>query len=209
VEFDVQDPARMADWRLFARQFLRPVHPPELSHQLYHCGGGVDSFAINPYGEMSICVLSQRDTYDLRAGSVREGWETFLRRLRDTRPVTRATKCTACELKAMCGMCPANGELENGDPEAPVDFLCQVAHLRAYAFGLPLAPHGGCEYCEGGEGYERLMDAAARLKNGTPAVAEETSAGAFLPMLASVPPEGGAAACGSGGCSSCGLGGSS
>ena len=35
-------------------------------------------------------------------------------------------------------MCPANGELENGDPEAPVDFLCHVAHLRAKAMGIPV-----------------------------------------------------------------------
>jgi len=33
-------------------------------------------------------------------------------------------------------MCPANGELESGDAEAPVDFLCQVAHLRAYTLGV-------------------------------------------------------------------------
>ena len=65
----------------------------------------------------------------------------------------------------MCGMCPANGELENGDPEAPVDFLCRVAHLRAHAFGLAVAPHGECEYREGGErlpGAAGLAGAAAR-----------------------------------------------
>ena len=61
--------------------------------------------------------------------------EGFLRGVRQ-RKITRPTKCIDCELKAMCGMCPANGELENGDPEAPVDLLCRVAHVRAYAFGL-------------------------------------------------------------------------
>jgi hypothetical protein len=29
-----------------------------------------------------------------------------------------------------------------------VDFLCQVAHLRAKALGLSIKPHGACEYCE-------------------------------------------------------------
>jgi hypothetical protein len=48
-------------------------------------------------------------------------------------------------------MCPANAELEAGDPEEPVDFLCRVAHLRAAALGLEVAPHGACEYCPGGE----------------------------------------------------------
>ena len=83
---------------------------------MYHCGGGVQSFAINPYGGMSICTLSQHDVYDLRTGSFREGWEQFLRRVR-AKKITRPTKCVPCELKSLCGMCPANGELENGDPE--------------------------------------------------------------------------------------------
>jgi hypothetical protein len=48
----------------------------------------------------------------------------------------------------MCGMCPANGTLENNDPEGPVDFLCQVAHLRAKALGLSIKSHGECEYCK-------------------------------------------------------------
>jgi radical SAM protein with 4Fe4S-binding SPASM domain len=169
VALDLQDDRRMEEWRLFAERFFRPANPPERRHELYHCGGGVNSFAIDPYGGMSICVLSQRDKYDLRRGSVREGWEHFLRAVR-ARTITRPTKCTDCELKSLCGMCPANGELENGDPEAPVDFLCHVAHLRAYAFGLPFAPHGPCEYCEGGERYDAIRRSAARLKALTPGV---------------------------------------
>ena len=200
VEFDLQDERRMAEWRLFAKQFLRPVHSPETSDQLYHCGGGVDSFAINPYGEMSICVLSQQDRYDLRTGTIQDGWEQFLRKVRDKKKITRLTKCISCELKAMCGMCPANGELENGDPEAPVDFLCQVAHLRAHAFGLPVRPHGDCEYCEGGTGYAGLMDSVAHLK-AVPSV-PVASPSLFLPMTVPQVDVAGAT-CGSGGCSSC------
>jgi hypothetical protein len=45
-------------------------------------------------------------------------------------------------------MCPANGELENNDPEEPVDFFCRVAHLRAHALGLTVPPHGDCEHCK-------------------------------------------------------------
>lgn len=200
VEFDLQDPRRVAEWQTFAEQYLRPVHSPETSDQLYHCGGGVDSFAINPYGEMSICVLSQQDRYGLRTGSIRQGWEEFLRRIRDKKKITRLTKCISCELKAMCGMCPANGELENGDPEAPVDFLCQVAHLRAHAFGLPVRPHGDCEYCEGGAGFAGLMKSVTRLKTTGSAAAGPIRK--FLPMTATaVDPAG--ATCGHGGCASC------
>ena len=66
----------------------------------------------------------------------------------------------------MCGVCPANCELESADVEAPVDYLCRVAHLRSYAIGLPLAPHGACEYCKGGSGYAEMMETVKGLKDG-------------------------------------------
>jgi hypothetical protein len=96
-------------------------------------------------------------------------------------------------------MCPATGELENGDPEAPVDFLCRVAHLRAYAFDLSVAPHGSCEYCPGGVGYEETMRSVERLRHARP-VARALDTPRLLPMLAGRSGDG----CGSGGCSSCG-----
>jgi hypothetical protein len=69
----------------------------------------------------------------------------------------------ACALRSMCGMCPANGVLECRDAEAPVDFLCQVAHLRAHVFEIPIPPHGECEYCPGGAKHEQIMDTAKEL----------------------------------------------
>ena len=147
VELDLQEPKRIAEWKRFAAQFNGPVRTPEHSNQLYHCGGGVNSFAINPSGMLSACVLSCEDNYDIREGSFQQGWEEFLLKVHQKK-ITRPTKCVKCEIRPMCGMCPANGELENRDPEEPVDFLCQVAHLRAYALGLPVAPHGECEYCK-------------------------------------------------------------
>ncbi len=197
VAFDLEDPRRMNEWELFAENNFKPANPPERQDELYYCGGGIDSFAIDPYGRLSICVLSQKDKFDLRSGSLRDGWEGFLRGVR-RKKITRPTKCTDCELKTMCSMCPANGELENGDPEAPVDFLCRVAHLRAHAFGLPFARHGDCEYCEGGVGYEEMMQAAARLKLLTRG-SKQPLRRSVLPMLQQ-PTEGG---CSSGGCQGC------
>ena len=146
VEFDQGDPRRMAEWGRFCDRFGGPVHPPDQLDRLYHCGAGVNSFGIDPYGKLSICMLSN-GAYDLRRGRFRAGWEGHLFHLRKKK-ITRQTKCLSCEIKAMCGMCPANGELENGDPEEPIEFLCQVAHLRAKALGLGVTPHGECEYCK-------------------------------------------------------------
>jgi radical SAM protein with 4Fe4S-binding SPASM domain len=205
VTLDLQDPRRTKEWKSFCERFNGPAHTPGELGEVYVCGGGMTSFAIDPLGRMSICTLSHFDTYDLRTGSFHEGWEEFLRKVR-SKKMTRLTKCVACSLKAMCGMCPANGELENGDPEAPVNFLCHVAHLRAHALGIPVPPHGECEYCEGGVGYGDLLKSLAALRGAE--VEFETAsvprrrASVSLPVLgaaSSVPSSG----CGSGGCGSC------
>ena len=163
VALDLEDPKRVAEWRRLATDFAPPPVPEGETPQVYDCGGGVNSFAIDPYGDLSICVLSHYDRYNVRDGSVREGWEQFLYKVRDKR-ISRVTKCTSCPLKSLCGSCAANGELENGDPEAPVDFLCRTAHLRAEVFEVPVRPHGDCEYC--GPQREEILTMADEVRSG-------------------------------------------
>jgi radical SAM protein with 4Fe4S-binding SPASM domain len=137
----------MKEWGRFCEKFNGPVHSPDELDELYHCGGGLNSFAVDPYGMMRVCALSCDNGYDLRRSSFRDGWEGFLFKVRKKK-ISRQTKCIHCEIKSMCGMCPVNAQLENRDAEEPVDFLCQVAHLRARALGIPVKPHGECEYCK-------------------------------------------------------------
>lgn len=193
VELDLTDPARVVQWKTFALKNMAPAHQPGHEGELYHCGGGVNSFAIDPWGEMSICVLSHRQSYNVRSGSVREGWRTALADIR-AQKATRPTKCTNCSLKAICGMCPANGELESRDPEQPVDYLCRVAHLRAGTFEFDVPPHGECEYCPEGSGHEWIRETVDDLRARRPAP----------PRLDELPPPQAATGCGPGGCSSCG-----
>jgi MoaA/NifB/PqqE/SkfB family radical SAM enzyme len=82
VELDLRDPARVREWDRFAGAFLAPPQPPDKTDEVYHCGGGVSSFAVDPAGKMSICILSHQEKFDLRRGSFREGWELFLRGVR-------------------------------------------------------------------------------------------------------------------------------
>ncbi|HYX72172.1 MAG TPA: SPASM domain-containing protein, partial [Nitrososphaera sp.] len=154
----------------------------EHSDEIYHCGGGLNSFAIDPQGRMSICVLSHFDSYDLRQGSFSEGWNDFLNKTR-RKKMTMMTKCVKCEIKAMCGMCPANGELESGHAEKPVDYLCQVAHLRAHSFEINIPPHGDCEYCEGGQGYDYMVESAASLRKHIEGQMASKTFSRYLPVV--------------------------
>lgn len=192
VELDLQDPRRVAEWRRLAINHAPPPASERVLEQ-YDCGGGLNSFAIDPYGDLSICVLSHVDRYNVVRGSFREGWEWIANV--HSKPVTRLTKCTDCALRSLCGMCAANGELENGDPFAPVDWLCRVAHLRAMTYEIPVRPHGDCEYCPTGERHEMVRMTAEALRNG---------GSVQLEAAARVVPEPNKLPCGSG-CPSCNI----
>jgi radical SAM protein with 4Fe4S-binding SPASM domain len=170
VALDFAEPRRMEDYRRLAEQDLATrleVDQGKTEKQKYSCGGGVLGCAVDPNGTMSICVISHQQGYNIRKGSFREGWEGPLREIRE-QPRTRPTICDRCQIRSLCSMCPANGELENGDPESPVEFLCQVAHLRAYALGYQVPEHGDCPSCNDAAQHARLEAAAERLRNQKP-----------------------------------------
>jgi radical SAM protein with 4Fe4S-binding SPASM domain len=164
VALDMRAPKAASEYRRLAEHDA--ANPPNLTlvDTMYSCGGGMNSFAINAYGEIGICVISQKETFDLRKDGVRQVWEQSLAEVRK-RKRSRITKCVECRIQSMCGMCPANGELENGDRESPVEFLCQVAHLRAAVVGVEVPAHGDCDFCSGGAEHQALLESARRIAN--------------------------------------------
>jgi len=162
VALDLAAPKGISEYRRLAKHDME--RPPNLSQidTVYYCGGGMNGFAINAYGEMGICVISQQETFRVQSIGVKRVWEESLLELR-TRKRTRVTKCIECRIQSLCGMCPANGEMENGDRESPVEFLCHVAHLRAVAVGVDVPAHGECDFCAGGREHEALLESARRI----------------------------------------------
>jgi radical SAM protein with 4Fe4S-binding SPASM domain len=163
VQLDLEDPVREAEWTKLVES--RRDRPVVTGDKVYSCGGGVSAFSIDPEGRMSICVLSQKDMFDLRGGSFKEGWNEFLSKVRE-RPATKRTKCSDCRIRDLCSTCAATSELENGDAEVPVEFFCEVAHLRSHAVGYTPPAHGDCAFCEGGSGHEHLLSELAAVKRG-------------------------------------------
>jgi radical SAM protein with 4Fe4S-binding SPASM domain len=192
VSLDFRDPVRRSEYRKRAEEEIA-VSEQSMGPKRYSCGGGHNGCAIDPNGLMTICVISHQDGASLREGSFKEGWMGKLNEIRET-PRVRQTICSSCRLHALCSMCPANGELESGDAETPVEFLCQVAHLRAYALGLEVPPHGDCPCCTGGAHHQHLMESARHL---------QAEPSAFQPVVPQLPVLQARGGCVSGGCSSC------
>ncbi|MGA6953706.1 MAG: radical SAM protein, partial [Candidatus Acidiferrales bacterium] len=150
VALDFHDPRRPPEYRRLAEREMSRSGTDHDPDHVYFCGGGISSCAIDPEGQMSICILSHQEHYSWRGGSFKDGWENFLLGTR-MKPKTRQTKCDKCRIQSLCSMCPANGELEGGHAESPVEFLCEVAHLRAFALEIEVPAHGDCACCAGGE----------------------------------------------------------
>ncbi len=63
VALDMNAPKGVSEYRRLAKRDLES--PPNLSQvdSVYFCGGGMNGFAINAYGEIGICVISQQETF--------------------------------------------------------------------------------------------------------------------------------------------------
>ena len=94
-------------------------------------------------------------------------------------------------------MCPANGEMENGDRESPVEFLCHVAHLRAAAVGVEVPAHGDCDFCAGGSKHAEVLESARRIISKEVNVEHWVGPQQILPILNN-------AGISAGGCGNCG-----
>jgi radical SAM protein with 4Fe4S-binding SPASM domain len=195
VALDLHSPKAASEYRNLAQHDSE--NPTTLARDVavYACGGGMTSFAINPYGEMGICVISQQETFDVRQAGLKSTWEHSLHEVR-TRKRTRMTKCVECRIRSLCGMCPANGEMENGDKESPVEFLCNVAHLRAAAIGVEVPAHGECEFCSGGSQHEALLESARRISSKEIDVESWVGPRQILPILNNSHVTGGCGSCG-------------
>jgi len=196
VALDMHAPKGISEYRRLARREFEETPAGASRDSVYFCGGGLKGFAINANGEMGICVLSQQETFDIRKVGARKVWEEALLRVRSQKR-TRFTKCVQCRIQSLCGMCPANGEMEAGDRESPVDFFCQVAHLRAEVIGASIPAHGECDFCPGGAQHDIIVESARQILSREINVESWTAPSPLLPVLNNPIIE-------VGGCGSCG-----
>lgn len=135
VALERKEPRRAAHYRTEFRD-RRPVEPVP---DLLTCGAYLHSFHIDPYGNLFPCMLVRWPAFSLREGSFRQGWYEFFPAMR-SRLRTRALPCDTCQFSASCDRCVGWAQLETGDPEGKVPFLCDLTHARAAAFGPKQEP---------------------------------------------------------------------
>jgi len=125
VALDVEDVERFTAWQELREEVNAKRIPSEY---LYTCNAGIVSYHIDATGQLSLCIASRTQTYDLCKGTFDLGWE-FLRHVRYQLRQNESL-CGTCSLRPLCGVCPEWANLEKVSPDVPVGYLCEVGHLR-------------------------------------------------------------------------------
>lgn len=131
IDIEFTDKIMKEEWR----RYLQSEYELPNQDNLFRCRAGISSFDINPYGELQLCQLLRKPSFDLCKGSFREGFYNLFPKIRSAKYRT-TSKCRECKLWYLCPQCPARAELETGNQEAPVDYFCQLAHKREELKGV-------------------------------------------------------------------------
>jgi len=93
------------------------------------CPCGQTKFAITPYGEMNLCVGFPIPKYDLRKGTVKEGWEVLKRTVDGARP-NEHYECPTCDVRARCRQGRNDAWLATGDMSVCLPHYKEFATLE-------------------------------------------------------------------------------
>lgn len=129
-----RSPIYVDSMREFCGKFMSPS-----GDKLFSCGAGHGT-CVDAYGKAQMCMgLRDPETVvDLHEATLKAALEhSFpkLREIRATNPEYLA-RCARCFLKGLCDQCPAKSWMEHGTLDAPVEYLCGLAHAQALYLGL-------------------------------------------------------------------------
>jgi radical SAM protein with 4Fe4S-binding SPASM domain len=96
---------------------------------LYYCNGGLHTFHLNPYGNLSFCTLMQTNL-NIRKKSFEEIFYKNFPKIR-AELTSQRYKCNTCKIRGLCDQCPVRAKLNTDNPKKIVNYFCKYAHLRA------------------------------------------------------------------------------
>ncbi len=125
VEKEMASPLMRERW---LKKFQLGVDAPA-DDRLYSCGAGRSALYINPFGELSPCVMTTHVRHKLGEKPLQQLWDEEFQAFRDKK-ATRSGSALHGPLKGMCSHCPAFNLLENGDEETDSDYGLKLVELR-------------------------------------------------------------------------------
>lgn len=124
------DQAMLQDWG---------ATPPEeacgSTGEFIECACGHNRFAITPYGEMNLCTAFPIPRYDLKTGTVSEGWD-LLKKTVDAAGPNHHYECPTCESRSYCRQGRNDAWLETGEMSSCLPHFRQWAELEHQTHAL-------------------------------------------------------------------------
>ncbi len=111
---------------------------------LFRCACGKSSVAVTPYGEMNLCINFPVPQYDLRTGSVSQGWKTLVEYVESASP-SQAYECPSCDVRGYCRQGPVDAWLEKGDFSPCLPYFKELASSEKQTYETKdSGPLSGC-----------------------------------------------------------------
>lgn len=129
-EIELLDSERKAFWDKLAFDDSKEMPTSrQKDKKQYLCAIAQQFVFITHDGYMQGCVKAVKPRYDLIHGDFKTGWK-FLEDQFVNKNASESFICLKCKKFRYCGQCTAAFMDENGDPEKPVDFYCQLGQIR-------------------------------------------------------------------------------
>jgi radical SAM protein with 4Fe4S-binding SPASM domain len=131
VEIEMSNPTRlqaMADY--FETRQNVPGAP-----ELYQCGAGLTSFYMDPFGDVSPCLMTTKYRYSARGqqGGFAARWRDDVSKIRTLKPENPDHGCGSCGVRAVCTGCSAFHALETGREDVKSEYVCETTQHRVKA----------------------------------------------------------------------------
>ncbi len=99
------------------------------SDRLYNCGAGVTGFHIDPCGNLQPCLMATNYRHSLVKGGFAAGWRNIATMIGEKRAGS-ALGCSHCDIRHLCGFCPAFSRWEKGAEDRRSEYLCAMGNRR-------------------------------------------------------------------------------
>jgi len=131
VAIEMANPTRRAAMATYYEKRRNVPGAPEL----YQCGAGLTSFYVDPFGDVSPCLMTTKYRYSARGvpGGFAARWRDDVSRIRTLRPENPDHGCHTCGVRALCTGCSAFHALETGREDVKSEYVCATTQERVKA----------------------------------------------------------------------------
>ncbi len=113
--------------------------------ELYQCGAGLTAFYMDPFGQVSPCLMTTKYRYGVRdhEGGFGARWRDDVSKIRSLRSENPDHGCTSCGVRAVCTGCSAFFALETGREDVKSEYVCETTQHRVKALRQEIERRNG------------------------------------------------------------------